>query len=92
MKLRDNGTSFVVWVSAQETRHWARWWPCSGLSGRRVMAAFDTNGLYDLAVDGKDWDGDANELSALVADFAGRRIKEGHPCYFVAVGQFKARA
>ena len=48
-----------VWVSSDETRRWADGqepssgcWPCSELSGRCVFAAFDSNGIYDLEIDG----------------------------------------
>ena len=98
MRLRDDGTGFVLWASADDTHHWARKpgaaWPCSTLSGHRFMAVFDTNGLLDLTVDGRDApdDIDGHELSAIVADLAGEKLPKDHPCWFVAVGQFQEGA
>jgi hypothetical protein len=93
LRLIDNGDSFTVWLSANETYQWARRpgeaWPCSQLAGHRVRASFDTNGLYDYAVDGRYHDDlDCNEFNALIADHVGGRLHPNHPCYFVAVGQF----
>lgn len=94
MRLTDDGTAFTVWISASETYSWAHRsgsaWPCSQLSGHRVRATFDTNGLLDYAVDGRDcYDLDANEFNALIADHVGERLTPDHPCYFVTVGQFR---
>lgn len=79
MKLKDNGNGIAVWISARETDDWAtrpgHSWPCSELRGKRVFAEFDRNGLADLAVNGKDWDGDATEFNALVADHVGERAR-----------------
>lgn len=97
MRLKDNGTSIALWLSARDTYDWAHRagesWPCSSLADRRVFCAFDSNGLYELTVDGKDApdDIDANELNALTSDFLARRLKPGHPCYLVTVGQFRSR-
>ena len=96
MRLKDTGNAFTIWVSADDTYEWARRinnaWPCSELSGSRFVATFDTNGLLDLSVDGKDAPGyfDATEFNACVSDLAETRIPKDHPCYFVAIGQFKA--
>lgn len=96
MKLKDHGDGFCIWINARESYEWAHRtgaaWPCSTLSGHRVFAAFDRNGLVDLTVDGKDssdrWDG--HEFNALVADMAGGKLTPDHPCYFVAVSQFRS--
>ncbi|KKK66566.1 hypothetical protein LCGC14_2962840, partial [marine sediment metagenome] len=98
MRLQDNGDSVAMWVSANETYEWANRigssWPCSELSGKRFFAAFDTNGLYELTVDGKDpndmtcWiPGD--EFSAITSDLLAERLATDHPCYFVTVGQYQ---
>ena len=94
MRIRDHGDSVMLWVSARDTEDWATRpgaaWPCSTLRGRRFFAAFDTNGLYDLTIDGRsDADIDSHEFNAITADFLAERIGNGHPCYFVTVGQFK---
>lgn len=86
----------TLWASARDTYAWAHRpgesWPCSQLSGRRVVACFDRNGLCDLSIDGGrgDQDVDGNELSALCADMLAARLPKDHPAYFVAVGQFLA--
>ena len=94
MRIKDNGDSFTLWASARDTYDWAHKpgaaWPCSTLSGHRFVASFDTDGLYDLNVQGRgDWAGD--EFSACVSDLVEEsgKIPEDHPCYFVAVGQFR---
>jgi hypothetical protein len=97
MKLLDQGNAVVLWLSAQDTERWASRpgaaWPCSTLAGKRVWASFDTNGLYELAINGRtDVDCDAHELSAICADHLEQRIRPDHPVYFVTVGQFKAKA
>ena len=79
-----------MWISADETYQWARSWPCSELSGHRIRASFDSCGLFDLAIDGREApDVAADELSACVADHVAQRLAPEHPCYFVAVGQFR---
>jgi hypothetical protein len=93
MQYHDSGRAISVRISGRETSDWARRWPCSTLRGKRVRADFDTNGLLDLALDGGRGaqDCDAHELNALVSDFVARRMSREHPCYFVVVGQFRAR-
>jgi len=55
-----------------------------------LMAVFDTNGLLDLTVDGRNaGDIDGHEFSAIVADHVRGRLPAEHPCYFVACGQFE---
>lgn len=90
MRLKDHGTGFTLWISAPETRNWARNWPCSTLVGRRIRVDFDRTGMVDLRVNGRYPSGsvDAWELSAIVADYSARRLSEDHPAYYVAVGQF----
>ena len=95
MQFTDFGDSFVIKLSKRDTSAWATKpgaaWPCSTLSGHCLTAGFNTGGLVDLSVDGRDApdDIDGHELSAMVADHAAERIDADHPCHFVAVGQFK---
>jgi len=93
MRIEIGPQGFDLWLSARDTEAWAsrpgEVWPCSELAGRRVYVCFDSNGLCNLAVDGKDWDGDSNELSALVSDRVESKLNKEYPCYFVAVGQFR---
>ena len=84
---------FTRWLSARDTYDWAHEphasWPCSTLSDKRVVAVFDSNGLCDFAVNGRDAnDIDGTELSAMVADFMRAKLPSGHICRFVAVDQF----
>ncbi len=93
MKLIDHGNAVILKLSARDTQQWASRpnaaWPCSTLAGKRVLAAFDRNGLYELAIDGRDDDCDAHELSAICADHIKRKIGKDHDVYFVTVGQFE---
>jgi hypothetical protein len=94
MRVQDNGTSVTLWASANDTYAWAHRsgsaWPCSGLSGKRMCASFDTNGLVDLTVNGQDdGDVDASELNALASDLLSERIDQDHPCWFITIGQFR---
>ena len=93
-RLQDNGDSVCLWASASDTYDWAHEigaaWPCSELAGRRFFAAFDTNGLVDLTVDGKDGVGiPCDEFNAITSDLLAERLPADHPCYFVTVGQFR---
>ena len=91
MRINHDGESVLLWLSASDTSNWASRWPCSCLRGKRLFAAFDENGLYDVAVNGgrgeQDCPGD--EFNAITADFIKTRLPKEHPCYFVTVGQFK---
>lgn len=82
-----------LWLSANDTYEWANRdgasWPGSQLSGCRLSAEFDSNGLVDYSIDGKTGvDVDVNEFNAIIADFLKTRLQPGHECYAVAVGQF----
>jgi hypothetical protein len=87
--------SVKLWLSANDTYNWAHRtgnaWPGSDLSGRRLFAEFDGNGLCDLAIDGRsDVDVDVNELNACTSDHLARKLPNDHPAYDVAVGQFQS--
>lgn len=65
--------AYTMWLSAQDTYDWAHKagaeWPCSVLSDRRLVVRVDSNGLYDLRVDGcRVEDVDPHELEAIVTD------------------------
>lgn len=92
VQIYDNGVN--VWLSANDTYEWAnrpgKRWPCSDLSGKRVFASFDRNGLCDIAIDGKsDTDVSGHEFNAIIADFLDKKLPKDHPCRFVCVDQFK---
>jgi hypothetical protein len=94
MRIQDDGDSFALWVSADDTYNWANRinnaWPCSTLSGHRFACCFDRTGLVEFTLDGKQFaDVDANEFNACVSDLLTGKLPEDHPCYFVAIGQFK---
>lgn len=86
MRLKDYGDAVTVWLSADETYEWARCWPGSRLSGKRVRAEFDSSGLLDYAVNGAYLDDlDWTEFSTIVADHLADRLDSEHPCYAVCV-------
>lgn len=98
----ENG--FKLWLSENDIYDWTHRpndsWPCSTLSGHRLFVEYDSNGLCDLTIDGEYADGeyglyrdqwiDGHELSSIVADHIGPYLPPGHPCWFVAVGQFES--
>lgn len=94
MRLIIGPSSLSVWISARETRDWARktgaHWPCSQLAGKRLFAAFDRNGLCDLTINGRSGDCDSTEFNAITSDFLASKLPKDHPCYLVCVGQFRA--
>lgn len=78
MRMVQNKGLTKVWLSARETRAWARKpgaiWPCSFLSGRAVVAEFDPRGdLVDLSIDGGKGDQDCpcDEFNAIMEDMVG---------------------
>ncbi|MBK6942643.1 MAG: hypothetical protein IPH13_20900 [Planctomycetes bacterium] len=95
MRVVDNGDSIIVYLSASDTERFARRWPCSELSGKRIVACFDRNGLYDLAVNGRaSFDGSADEFNAITSDAIADAAKRKpsllqNTAYFVACGQFQ---
>ena len=94
MRMKDQGNAILLWLSASDTEQWATRshasWPCSTLRGKRLFAAFDRNGIYELSIDGKEGDCDSHELNAICADHIKKVIKPDHLVYFVTVGQFEA--
>jgi hypothetical protein len=91
MRVSINPSSVKIWLSANDTYNWAHKsgasWPGSQLSGCRLFAEFDSNGLLDLAIDGRsDTDCDGNELSAICADHLARKLPREHPAYNGSVG------
>jgi hypothetical protein len=105
MRVVTTGSTIRIWASADDTHLWANRpgsrWPCSTLAGHRFFAEFDSNGLLDLTVDGRDADAapevDGHELSCCCADLIGAALRgvkagEDHPAWFVAVGQFEEKS
>lgn len=97
MRTKVTESEIALWASQDDTYRWARRtgsaWPCSTLSGKRLFAAFDSNGLVELAINGKDAGDDIDgwELSCLCSDLLKKsgKVPQEHPAYFVAVGQFQ---
>ena len=97
MRTRITKTGVTLWLTEAETYQWAHRpgsaWPCSSLSGHRLRAEFNCNGLCDLWLGGH-YQGHENnafpsaEFSACVADHLADRLPKDHPCYDVVVGQF----
>ena len=86
MRVQITTSGVNCWLSARDTCDWATRprasWPCSTLRDRRVFAAFDSNGLCDLSIDGGrgDQDCDGHEFNAIVADLVGPKVPADHPC------------
>lgn len=72
--------SLTLWLSANDTYEWARRWPGSTLSNRRLCATFESNGdLAELTINGRwDLDCDGHEFNAITSDFLAQRVP-GHP-------------
>jgi len=89
MELRESNWRIQIWLTKDETAKWASNWPCSTISGKRLFAEFEENGLIDLKVDGKySFDISADELNAISSDFISKEIDDDHPLYHITVGQF----
>ena len=92
MKTLITDSQIKLWLSANDTYEWAHragaWWPCSDLSGKRLFAEFDSNGLVDLAVNGRDAQVTSEEFNAITSDFLRDKLPQDHPAWFVTVGQF----
>jgi hypothetical protein len=94
MKTQITDSHIKIWLSANDTYEWANRpgesWPCSSISGNRLFAEFDKNGLLDLQVNG-GYPEDilpSDEFNAITSDFIKTRIDQNHPLYFITVGQF----
>ena len=81
MRKQGKTSDCKVWLSASDTYEWAhrpgKSWPCSTLSGHRIMAEIAGDDLVDLTIDGKfpGDDIDGNELDAILADFGAREAR-----------------
>lgn len=78
MRKQVSAHGTTVWLSADDTHAFARRWPCSTLSNRRVVASFDARGnLEELAINGGrgSQECDATEFDALIAHYLG----DAHP-------------
>lgn len=94
MRVRIDPHTVTLQASKADTYDWAHRagesWPGSTLSNKRMTASFDSNGLYDFTVNGRDAvDIDGTELSALCADLIGTKLTRDHPAWDVVVGQFQ---
>lgn len=82
-------TYYQICLSAKETTAWARkpnaTWPCSTLSGHRLMACVDSNGLCDLTIDGKFPSnpdvGSSGELEACITDHLSKDCRHLWPTW-----------
>ena len=95
MKVSITPDAVAIWLSARDTYAWAHKigaaWPCSWLADKRLVACFDSNGLYDVTINGGkgDQDAPADELNACIADHLDGHLPVTHPAYPVVVGQFR---
>jgi hypothetical protein len=84
MRTQITDSRVRLWLSANDTYRWATRpcaaWPCSELSGKRLFAEFDRDGLIDLTIDGCTGDCPAHELTAIVSDHLRGKLSAGHPC------------
>jgi hypothetical protein len=78
---------YVMKLSSNDTYRWAHKpgaaWPGSSLSSDRLVVCVDSNGLYDLVVNGRDAsdDIDGTELEAIVADYLPGALRHLWPCW-----------
>jgi len=72
MRIKKTSDGYTLWLSASDTYNWAHkpgaCWPCSMLADKRLRVSVDSNGIYDLQIDGRDGDCPADELQAVIAD------------------------
>jgi hypothetical protein len=80
MRVQIDSNRVALWLSAADTANWARHWPCSTLRLKRLFAEFDSNGLCDLTINGRDGDCDGVEFNAIISDFLAGKLPPGHPC------------
>lgn len=74
MRIKREGTTVRLWLSANDTYNWAHRpdasWPCSQLAGKRLFAEFDDGDLIDYSIDGDGYvDMPADEFTAITDDF-----------------------
>ena len=77
---------YVMYLSANDTYAWAHkagaCWPCSRLSNHRAVISVDSNGLYDLTIDGRENAYiDADELQACVSDHLSADLRHLWPVW-----------
>ena len=79
-----------MWASGHTYFNFGKW-PCSELSGKRLFAEFDTNGLLDIAINSSrgSQDCSSDEFNAITSDYISTKLSKEHPCYFITVEQFK---
>ena len=87
MTITRTQSGYVMRLSARDTYAWANRpsasWPCSGLRNHRLMVEVDSNGLYDMTVDGKIPDGniDGSEIDACVSDHLPANLRHLWPVW-----------
>jgi hypothetical protein len=99
MKLTVYSHAIDITIEKEETAAWSsrpgHAWPASSISGKKVYAEFDRNGLSMIEINGKELscgstinDPDVHEFNSLIADVLKGMLSPLHECYRVAVGQF----
>lgn len=89
MRIKRHDNSYVMWLSADDTYKWAHRpnnrWPCSTMSGKRFVICVNSNGLYDLTMNGKsinnNIDIDGTELDACVSSHLPRTLRHLWPTW-----------
>ena len=87
MRVKKHDDGYTMWLSVNDTYNWAHRannsWPCSQLSGKRVRAVVDNNGVFDLYINGiyPLYDIDGNELTAIIGDHLPKDLRQFWPCW-----------
>ena len=89
IKSQPDNKGYTIWLSARDTYDWAHKvgaaWPCSTLADNRIVACVDSNGLYDLTVNGKSpndhTDIDGSELDACIGDHLPKHLRHLWPTW-----------
>ena len=98
MRIKISDNNIKLWLSQDDTYNQANnyadfdhvtRWPCSELSGKRIFAEFDSNGLLDFSANGNTFvNCPADEFNAITSDYIATKLPKNHNLYFITVGQF----
>jgi len=72
MRIQEHWGNTTIYLSERDTFDWAHKdgaaWPCSECSGHKLRIELERGDLIGFAIDGKDGDMNAAELSAIIND------------------------
>jgi hypothetical protein len=73
MRIIGEKNDCKAWLSARDTENWANRpgssWPCSTVSGKRIMVEVSHGDLVDIWINGKWGECSGYELDAILLDF-----------------------